>query len=214
MWESPEFNPNKVGGPPQMPNSRSAARSSGTPSVIGADLSITGNLESTGEVQIDGEVQGDVHAGRIVVGEQAMITGALIADEIVIRGNVQGSIRGNNVIFQAGKPGRGRRIPQDADDRAGRLLRRQVAPVERSYVRAAESPTAWRRPTEAIGRSSLKPQPVLGDLVEHQPRCDRQVEGIEAAGHRNFDKARARWRSVPPTGPAPRCPSAGASGAR
>lgn len=92
------------GRPPQLPNSRPVQqprRTTGVASVIGADLSITGNLESTGEVQIDGELQGDVHAGRIVVGEQAMITGALIADEIVIRGNVQGSIRGNNVTFQA-----------------------------------------------------------------------------------------------------------------
>lgn len=92
------------GKPPQLPNSRPAQqprRATGVASVIGPDLSITGNLESTGEVQIDGELQGDVHAGRIVVGEQAMITGALIADEIVIGGNVQGSIRGNNVTFQA-----------------------------------------------------------------------------------------------------------------
>jgi len=90
-------------GPTQIPGARPAQprRATGVASVIGADLSITGNLESTGEVQIDGELQGDVHAGRIVVGEQAMITGALIADEIVIRGNVQGSIRGNNVTFQA-----------------------------------------------------------------------------------------------------------------
>ena len=85
-------------GPPQMPVANPRAqgrRATGVASVIGADLSIAGNLESTGEVQ------GDIHAGRIVVGEQAMITGALVADEIVIRGNVQGSIRGNNVIFQA-----------------------------------------------------------------------------------------------------------------
>jgi cytoskeletal protein CcmA (bactofilin family) len=92
------------GRPPQLPNARPAQqprRATGVASVIGADLSITGNLESTGEVQIDGEVQGDIHATRIVVGEQASITGALIADEIVIRGNVQGSIRGNSVTFQA-----------------------------------------------------------------------------------------------------------------
>ena len=92
------------GRPPQLPNARPAQqprRAAGAASVIGADLSITGNLESTGEVQIDGEVQGDIQAARIVVGEQAMITGALIADEIVIGGNVQGSIRGNDVTFQA-----------------------------------------------------------------------------------------------------------------
>ena len=78
-----------------------SARGAGTPSMIGADLSITGNLESKGEIQIEGEVQGDIHAQRIVVGEQARITGALIAEEVVVRGGVQGSIRGNNVTFQS-----------------------------------------------------------------------------------------------------------------
>jgi cytoskeletal protein CcmA (bactofilin family) len=91
--------------PPQVPQARSAAptprAANGAASVIGADLTITGNLESRGEIQIEGEVQGDVLAGRIVVGERARITGALIADEIIIRGNVQGSIRGNSVTFQA-----------------------------------------------------------------------------------------------------------------
>jgi len=42
-----------------------------------------------------------VHAQRIVIGERARITGALIAEEIVVRGNVQGSIRGNAVTFQS-----------------------------------------------------------------------------------------------------------------
>lgn len=88
--------------PPQAARPVAPARNSGgSASVIGADLTITGNLESRGEVQIEGEVQGDIQAGRIVVGERARITGALIADEIVIRGNVQGSIRGNSVTFQS-----------------------------------------------------------------------------------------------------------------
>lgn len=83
------------------PLQQAARPSSGVPSVIGSDLSITGNLESTGEIQIEGEIQGDVHAGRIVVGHQANVAGALVADEVVVSGNVQGSIRGNNVIFQS-----------------------------------------------------------------------------------------------------------------
>ncbi len=62
---------------------------SGTPSVIGPDLLVTGNLESAGEVQIEGEVQGDVHAGRIVIRAQANVTGDLVADEVVVGGNVQ-----------------------------------------------------------------------------------------------------------------------------
>jgi cytoskeletal protein CcmA (bactofilin family) len=69
-------------------------------SVIGPDLIVTGNLETTGELQIDGDVQGDVYASRIVIGEQAKVVGELVADEIVIGGIVQGSIRGNTVTFQ------------------------------------------------------------------------------------------------------------------
>jgi cytoskeletal protein CcmA (bactofilin family) len=69
--------------------------------VIGAGLTITGSLESKGEVQVEGEVQGDVHAQRIVIVERARIAGALIAEEIVVRGNVQGSILGNAVAFQS-----------------------------------------------------------------------------------------------------------------
>jgi len=65
----PGLNPLRPGGPPQMSNARPSARGgSGTPSVIGPDLSITGNLESKGEIQIEGEVQGDIHAARIIVG--------------------------------------------------------------------------------------------------------------------------------------------------
>ena len=95
--------PRPAGGPPVVPNARPgpSARGNGAASVIGTDLTITGNLESKGEVQIEGEVQGDVHAQRIVIGEQAHITGALIAEEVVVRGNVQGSIRGNSVTFQS-----------------------------------------------------------------------------------------------------------------
>src|SRR5262245_50827062 len=49
-----------AGGPPQSPREGGA---SGTPSIIGPDLSIVGNLASDGEVQINGEVQGDIQAG-------------------------------------------------------------------------------------------------------------------------------------------------------
>ena len=103
----PAMAPPRLAASPQGANSRpapaAAARgnANGAASVIGADLTITGNLESKGEVQVEGEVQGDIHAQRIVVGEHSRITGTLIAEEIVVRGSVQGSIRGNAVTFQS-----------------------------------------------------------------------------------------------------------------
>jgi len=58
-------------------------------------------LNPRARCRFEGEVQGDVHAQHIVIGEQARIAGALIAEEIVVRGNVQGSIRGNAVTFHS-----------------------------------------------------------------------------------------------------------------
>ena len=71
------------------------------PTVIGADLLITGNLISRGEVQVEGEVQGDIHAQHIVVGDKARITGGIVAEEIVVRGHVMGSVRGKRVMLQS-----------------------------------------------------------------------------------------------------------------
>lgn len=70
-------------------------------SLIGPDLTITGNLVSKGEVQVDGIVQGDIHGSHVVVGETATITGGVFADEVVIRGHVIGSVRSKRVMLQA-----------------------------------------------------------------------------------------------------------------
>lgn len=90
---------------PPLPSGRSAADptpTSGRPSVIASDLLIQGDLSSPGEIHIDGEVQGEVRAERIVVGKRGLVSGALIANEIVIEGSAQGSIRGNAVVLRPG----------------------------------------------------------------------------------------------------------------
>jgi cytoskeletal protein CcmA (bactofilin family) len=70
-------------------------------SVIGPDLTIQGSLTSNGQVQVDGEVQGDVFATHVLIGENARITGGIIAQEIVVRGYVMGFVRGHKVMLQA-----------------------------------------------------------------------------------------------------------------
>ncbi|HRD74993.1 MAG TPA: polymer-forming cytoskeletal protein [Hyphomicrobiaceae bacterium] len=78
-----------------------SSRPSTTSSVIGPDLTVMGNIVSKGGVQIDGEIQGDLHAMNVVVGENARITGGIIADEVIVRGTVMGSIRGRSVSLQS-----------------------------------------------------------------------------------------------------------------
>ena len=71
------------------------------PSVIGEDLAVTGNIVSKGEVQIEGEVQGDVHCSSVVIGDKALVTGGVVADDVIVRGRIVGSIRGIRVTLQS-----------------------------------------------------------------------------------------------------------------
>lgn len=87
-----------LGARPSNASLRAATQSA--PSIIGPDLLVTGNLISNGQIQVDGEVQGDIHSTHVVVGERARITGGIIADEVVIRGHVLGSVRGKRVLLQ------------------------------------------------------------------------------------------------------------------
>jgi cytoskeletal protein CcmA (bactofilin family) len=124
-----------------------ASGRTGTPSIIGPDLIIAGNLVSKGEVQIDGEIQGDVHSSYVVVGEKARITGGIIADEVVVRGQVMGSIRGKRVMLQSSS-----HVEGDIHHQA--LAIEQGAFFE-GKSRRSEDPTAGvQRPDFATPRSA------------------------------------------------------------
>ena len=61
---------------------------------------MTGNVISKGEVQVEGEVEGDIHCMSLLIGDNAQITGGVVADDVVVRGKVVGSVRGKRVTLQ------------------------------------------------------------------------------------------------------------------
>jgi cytoskeletal protein CcmA (bactofilin family) len=75
------------------------ARTSAAPSIISADLTVTGTLTSTGDIQVDGRVEGDVQSAGLVIGDKAFIHGDVMAEEVTIRGRVQGSVRARKVLL-------------------------------------------------------------------------------------------------------------------
>ena len=70
------------------------------PSIIGEDLTIRGNVTSKGEVQVDGEIEGDIRCGSLLVGDKARVMGGVVAEDVVVRGNIVGSITGLRVTLQ------------------------------------------------------------------------------------------------------------------
>jgi cytoskeletal protein CcmA (bactofilin family) len=67
------------------------------PSILAADVHLRGNLSSEGEVHIDGRLEGDVVARAITVGRSGRVTGDMLAEEIVVQGEVAGMVRAQRV---------------------------------------------------------------------------------------------------------------------
>ena len=71
----------------------SAPRTSNSaPSILGRDITITGDIKTDGEVQVDGRLDGNVIAAVITVGESGSVNGTIKADRVHIRGKVQGKV--------------------------------------------------------------------------------------------------------------------------
>jgi cytoskeletal protein CcmA (bactofilin family) len=67
------------------------------PSVLSSDLKVKGNLLTSGDIQIEGIIEGDIQAHLLTVGETSKIKGEIIADDVIINGNVIGCVRGLKV---------------------------------------------------------------------------------------------------------------------
>jgi cytoskeletal protein CcmA (bactofilin family) len=83
------------------PQSRTMDSSPPGTSTIGEDLVITGDVTSKSTLHIDGHVHGDVRCASLVLGENSEIEGNVVAEDVVIRGRLIGSVRGVRVILQS-----------------------------------------------------------------------------------------------------------------
>lgn len=90
----------------EAPKRAPAAARSG-PSIISADVKMTGTIVSQGEIDINGQIEGDVRAAALTVGETGAVKGEVIAESVVVRGTVEGRIRGRKVQLCTGAKVRG-----------------------------------------------------------------------------------------------------------
>ncbi len=108
MFSSKSKNPEQPAAPAAAPPAGAQAspvkrtmRATSAPSLISADLVVNGTLTSSGDIQIDGRVDGDVYSSGLVIGEAAFINGEVVADDVIVRGRIQGSIRARKVLLAA-----------------------------------------------------------------------------------------------------------------
>jgi cytoskeletal protein CcmA (bactofilin family) len=70
----------------------SGANKNLTPSILSANLRITGNLSTDGVIQLDGIVDGDVKSEDLTLGESAVVTGSIVGNRVRVSGTVNGKI--------------------------------------------------------------------------------------------------------------------------
>jgi cytoskeletal protein CcmA (bactofilin family) len=68
--------------------------------IITSTLLIKGEVRGSDDLYIDGEVQGTIHLtnGRVTVGPHGKISADVDAREIIVRGKVQGALRGRERV--------------------------------------------------------------------------------------------------------------------
>jgi cytoskeletal protein CcmA (bactofilin family) len=68
--------------------------------IITSTLLIKGEVRGSDDLYIDGEVQGSIHLtnGRVTVGPHGKISANVDAREIIVRGKVQGALRGRDRV--------------------------------------------------------------------------------------------------------------------
>lgn len=94
--------PEAAGVSSPSPRGRDAAGGRGTTfSIIGADVTVTGNLQASVDLHIDGRIEGDVRCASLVQGGSSVVAGAIIAETARLAGTVEGSIEATDLVIEA-----------------------------------------------------------------------------------------------------------------
>ena len=152
----------KASKPGQLSNGGDGARSalkSSVPSIISADLRITGDLVCSGDVQVDGWVEGDIQSRNIVVGEGATVHGALQAETVRICGLVKGQVKADSVVLEKTARVTGDVLHKSLAIEQGASLegmcKRLEAPAGAQVALPAPTPVA--NESKPLGNADVKP---------------------------------------------------------
>lgn len=123
--------------------SQSGGAKRGMFSVLGPDVTVTGNVAATSDLHIDGRVEGDVTCASLAQGTDSQIFGSVTAETARLAGTVEGSVRARDLTIE-----RSARISGDVEYEAitiengghveGRLRRMSAA----AGLRTIEAPPA------------------------------------------------------------------------
>ncbi|MGK6320964.1 bactofilin family protein [Sphingomonas sp. DT-204] len=81
-------------------NGKRAGAATGLFSVIGPDVTVTGNIVAAADLHVDGRVEGDVVCGALTQGTDSAIHGGVTAETARIGGSIEGSVRVRQLLVE------------------------------------------------------------------------------------------------------------------
>lgn len=145
------------------------------PSLISSDVHIVGTLSSDGEMQIDGKVDGNIRSSKVVIGGAGIISGEIVAEEVVVRGKVDGPIRGVKVKLADGARVNGDILHGSLEVETGAIfegsIRRSDNPLEElkklpSPETPAKAPAKKPSKSRAASKAKVKPTETTEETVQ------------------------------------------------
>ena len=132
--------------PPQQSSNGNGKR--GMFSVIGPDVTVTGNVTASADLHIDGRIEGDVNCGSLAQGADSQIFGNVTAETARLAGAIEGTVRVRQLTIE-----RSAKITGDVEyenitiENGGHIDGRLK---HMSTVQAAAAPAQAPRPVEAV----------------------------------------------------------------
>ena len=134
-----------------MPITKPGSPSHGLPprAVIDASVKIEGDLATDGDLQVDGHIDGNVSCACLSVGKDGTICGNIKVKEIVVRGNVKGTIRATRVMLMEGA------------DVAGDIFYDRMSMEEGAHFVGASNAGSPPQAATSSADSSYRQQPII-----------------------------------------------------
>jgi cytoskeletal protein CcmA (bactofilin family) len=94
------FDGKKEESVPELPDAnRPAYKKKVQHSIIGADVTITGDLVSSGDIKVDGRVDGNITCRTLTLGNQPVVNSSIKADTVRICGTFNGEVKAAKVVL-------------------------------------------------------------------------------------------------------------------
>lgn len=79
----------------------SSSENRSTFSVIGSDVTVTGDIDASVDLHVDGRVEGDIRCTTLVQAANSSVKGAISAEQARVAGRVEGSIMAKELIVES-----------------------------------------------------------------------------------------------------------------